>query len=122
MGFIRAIPDAVKSEVVGSGTSVYRSTKSCTFQLLPASFWPMNCMSSFFCCFTTLEDNQGMYRLKIYLPRVEPITPTSNTHHMCSPYLIWNNAMTVQAGGPKKGSKSTPRAARKTKKYSKLEN
>lgn len=45
----------------------------------------------------------------------DPVTPMINTGQMSRPNFTWQKTMTVQAGGPMKGTISTSRDATKTK-------
>jgi len=63
----------------------------------------------------TAAEAFGMYKLRVYRPGVEPVTPMMTTSQGLRWDVSSSNISTVQAGGAKTGIVSTMRAARKTR-------
>ena len=57
-----------------------------------------------------------MYKVRKYLPRMDPLTPMKITHHILRSNFICRKIMIVQAGGRGKGRISTSIEKKKTRK------
>lgn len=55
-----------------------------------------------------------MYKVRIYLPKIEPTTPIVITHQMFKPNVICKKIMMVKAGGKGNGTTSKAKAPIKT--------
>jgi hypothetical protein len=111
------MPPARNNGVVGRGNKEYAII---TIWLLhPFSFiiLPRNSTSSFFDLLKILPAKNGIYKVRIYLPRIDPTTPITITDQMFKSNIICKKTMMVKAGGKGKGTTSNNKAPIKTNRY-----
>lgn len=114
---ILEIPAAKNNGVVGRGSKEYAKTNSCPFHIFSFNLDPKNSTSSFLDLLINLFAMEGIYSVRIYLPKTEPITPIISTGHTAKPKVICRNTIMVKAGRKGKGTISNNKAPTNTNIY-----
>jgi hypothetical protein len=102
---------------VGRGNREYAMITSWLLHPFSFIFLPRNSTSSFFDLLKNFPERSGIYRVRIYLPKMEPATPMTITHQMFKSNMICKKTMIVKAGGKGKGTTSNNKAPIKTNRY-----
>jgi hypothetical protein len=102
---------------VGSGNKEYTMITSWLLHPFSFIFLPRNSTSSFFDRLKIFPASNGIYKVRIYLPKMEPATPITITNQMFNPNMICKKTIMVKAGGKGIGTTSNRKDPIKTNRY-----